>query len=120
MNNITTEDPRSEQFRELEKLKQDLLQARGWLLPQSIQDRLFEWFVEKERMTVMEQNVKVLQQRASTVETLLQRAVGAKTAAAAATAAGSSSSLDDITSSSTFALNKQDPLLKKFQDIGID
>ena len=77
---------------------------------------------EKERMTVMEQNVKVLQQRASTVETLLQRAVGAKTAAAATTAAGSSSSssLDDFTSSSTFALNKQDPLLKKFQDIGID
>merc|ERR1711865_642703 len=76
---------------------------------------------EKERMNVMEQNVKVLQQRASTVETLLQRAVGAKTAAAAATVAGSSSSLDDdITSSSTFALNKQDPLLKKFQDIGID
>ena len=77
---------------------------------------------EKERMTVMEQNVKVLQQRASTVETLLQRAVGAKTAATAATAAGSSSSssLDDFTSGSTFALNAQDPLLKKFQDIGIE
>ena len=38
---------RSEQFRELEKLKQDMLQARGWLLPQSIQDLLVEWFVEK-------------------------------------------------------------------------
>ena len=47
MNNSTTEDPRSEQFRELEKLKQDMLQARGWLLPQSIQDLLVEWFVEK-------------------------------------------------------------------------
>jgi len=29
-------------------MKQDMVQARGWLLPQSIRDRLFEWFVEKE------------------------------------------------------------------------
>ena len=62
MNNITTEDPRSEQFRELEKLKQDLLQARGWLLPQSIQDRLFEWFVEKETAENSKRSQKIFEE----------------------------------------------------------
>jgi len=62
---------------------------------------------EKERINVMEKNVSILQKRALEVEAMLQRAVGGK--------ARQDASLD-------FALSaeEKDPLLEKFQKLGID
>merc|ERR1712224_115143 len=57
---------------------------------------------EKERMKVMETNVNELQKRALEVEALLQRSVGAK---------ARENSFD-------FTLSTEDPILKKFKDIG--
>jgi hypothetical protein len=60
---------------------------------------------EKRRVKTMEQNVQTIQQRALEVEALLNRTVGAK--------ARQESFAD-------FSLEREDPLLKKFRDMGID
>lgn len=59
---------------------------------------------EKERISIMEKNVSALQKRALEVEAMLTRAAGAK---------ARQGSFD-------FTLSVEDPLLKKFQDAGID
>jgi hypothetical protein len=60
---------------------------------------------EKKRMEIMEQNVSALQRRATEVEALLTRTVGAK---------ARQGSLTD------FSVSSEDPLLRKFRDLGID
>jgi hypothetical protein len=60
---------------------------------------------EKRRVETMEQNVETIQQRALEVEALLNRTVGAK---------ARQESIAD------FSLEREDPLLKKFRDMGID
>jgi phage shock protein A len=62
---------------------------------------------EKMRLETMERNVGVIQQRALEVESLLQRTVGAK-------------SRQDSFTDLDFAVPAEDPLLKKFRDLGID
>jgi len=42
---------RTEQFTTLEKLKNDMVVSRGWLLPKSIETLLVVWFINKERDT---------------------------------------------------------------------
>jgi hypothetical protein len=60
---------------------------------------------EKRRVETMEQNVQTIQQRALEVEALLNRTVGAK---------------PRQESFADFSLEREDPLLKKFRDMGID
>jgi len=70
----------------------------------------------KQRIDVMESNVSALQRRALEVEAMLQRAVGAK-------ARQDSSDLvanQDLLSDTDFSLSREDPLVKKFKDLGID
>jgi hypothetical protein len=54
----------------------------------------------------MERNVQILEERAMEVESLLRRSVGAKT-------------MQDVMGDQ-FALEDEDPLLKKFRDAGIE
>jgi phage shock protein A len=61
---------------------------------------------EKKRFEMMERNVGAIEQRALEVESLLQRTIGAK--------ARQASSFADL------SLSVEDPLLKKFRDLGID
>jgi phage shock protein A len=61
---------------------------------------------EKKRFEMMERNVEAIEQRALEVESLLQRTVGAK--------ARQDASFADL------SLSVEDPLLKKFRDLGID
>jgi phage shock protein A len=61
---------------------------------------------EKKRFEMMEQNVEAIERRALEVESLLQRTIGAK--------ARQDSSFMDL------SLSVEDPLLKKFRDLGID
>lgn len=65
---------------------------------------------EKERKSIMEENVNTLQKRALEAEALIQRAVGAR----ARDDASSSFNYDSL------SLDKHDPLLQKFKDPGID
>lgn len=60
---------------------------------------------EKKRFATMENNVEAIERRAMEVESLLQRTVGAK------------ARQDSFTE---FSLSAEDPLLKKFRDLGID
>ena len=43
-------------------MKHDLLQARRWLLPKSMKDLLFEWFVEKETTTNSKHSQKIFEE----------------------------------------------------------
>jgi len=61
---------------------------------------------EKKRLEKMEQNVAAIEKRALEIESFLQRAVGAK--------ARQSAAFDDL------SLSAEDPLLKKFRDLGIE
>ena len=71
---------------------------------------------EMKRINIMESNVSALQKRALEVETMLQRTVGAKARQASSDFASRQESFSDT----EFALSREDPLLKKFKDIGID
>jgi phage shock protein A len=89
--------------------------ARSFLLQRSknqdtLKETLKNCAEEKKRIDVMESNVSALQKRALEVEAILQRAVGAK-------ARQDSSNLLPDTG---FSLSREDPLLEKFKDLGID
>ena len=60
---------------------------------------------EKKRLETMKANVRSIEGRAVEMEALMKRNMGAKAL---------------MDSSSTFALEVEDPLLKKFKDLGID
>lgn len=60
---------------------------------------------EKKRFSRMEQNIQSLEERAMEMESLLRRTVGAKTLES---------------SSAMLQLDTEDPLLRKFRDMGID
>lgn len=81
---------------------------------QQMQDKLKQVLVrcaeEKKRIETMESNVSALERRAMEVDSLLRRSVGAK---AIQTSANS-----DV--SSSLSLSHDDPLLRKFRDLGID
>jgi phage shock protein A len=84
--------------------------ARTFLLKRTdVQDKLKKILKlcaeEKRRVETMEQNVQTIQQRALEVEALLNRTVSAK---------ARQESFTD------FSLEREDPLLKKFRDMGID
>jgi len=83
-----------ERQRVLDKLKQVLKQCAE----------------EKKRMETMESNVAALDRRAVEIESLLRRTVGAK---AVKDTAGSDIDVG-------LSLSTEDPLLKKFRDLGID
>lgn len=76
----------------------------------SVQDKLKRVLTqcaeEKRRYEQMESNVSILEEKAMEVNTLLRRTIGAK-------AIVDSSNLG-------FSLSKEDPLLQKFRDLGID
>jgi phage shock protein A len=61
---------------------------------------------EKQRFDKMQQNVAAIEKRALEIESLLQRSVSAK--------ARQTSAFEDL------SLSVEDPLLKKFRDLGID
>ena len=69
---------------------------------------------EKQRLTKMEENVRAIEERAIEMESILKRTVGAKALF------DSSSSAMDADATSGFSLAKEDPLLQKFRDAGID
>jgi phage shock protein A len=86
-------------------------QAKEYLLQRTtIQDKLknvlLQCAEEKKRYEQMESNVSALEERAMEVNSLLKRAVGAKTIAEA--------------DAMGLALQSEDPLLQKFRDAGID
>lgn len=60
---------------------------------------------EKRRLETMERNVEAIEERAIEVDALLRRSMGAK-------------ALQDT--SGQFALDEEDPLLKKFRDLGME
>lgn len=93
-------------------------EARKFLLQRnkeqdSLKEVLKRCAEEKERISVMESNVNALQKRALEVETMLQRAIGAKSRQ-------DSSDLSAQLTDTSFSLSKEDPLLQKFKDLGID
>lgn len=61
---------------------------------------------EKQRLEKMQENVAAIEKRALEIESLLQRSVGAK--------ARQSAAFEDL------SLPSEDPLLRKFRDLGID
>mmetsp|Transcript_708 Transcript_708/g.1692 ORF Transcript_708/g.1692 Transcript_708/m.1692 type:complete len:291 (-) Transcript_708:2108-2980(-) len=81
-----------------------------------LKETLMRCAEEKKRIAVMESNVSALQKRALEVEAMLQRAVGAKARQDASDISTSQGSFSD----SEFSLSREDPLLKKFKDLGID
>jgi len=95
--------------------------ARTFLLERtksqdSLKDALRNCAEEKKRIDVMESNVSALQRRAMEVEAILQRAIGAKARQDSSDLAARQSDLADT----SFSLSREDPLLKKFKDLGID
>ncbi len=60
---------------------------------------------EKKRLQKMEDNVRVIEERAVEIESLMKRNIGAKAL---------------MDSSNQFSLADEDPLLKKFRDLGLD
>lgn len=95
--------------------------AKSFLLKRhENQERLKETLLrcaeEKKRIAIMESTVSALQKKALEVEAMLQRSVGAKARNDASLLTGAQGSLMD----SEFSLSREDPLLKKFKDLGID
>ena len=96
--------------------------AREYLLKRTqIQDKLKVVLKrcadEKQRLIVMEDNVRVIENRALEIEALLQRTVSAKTRLDTSTSMVGD---DVIGGSADFSLSNDDPLIKKFRDLGID
>ena len=75
-------------------------------LQQKLKKVLLACAEDKKRLETMERNVQILEERAMEVESLLRRSVGAKTT-------------QDVMGDQ-FALEDEDPLLKKFRDAGIE
>lgn len=71
---------------------------------------------EMKRIDAMKRNVSTLQKRAIDVEAMLQRAIGAK----ARQGSHNLVARQSRTSDPDFSLSEEDPLLKKFRDLGID
>jgi len=95
--------------------------ARTFLLErnknqESLKDTLKQCAEEMKRIDMMKSNVSALQKRAMEVEAILQRAVGAKARQDSADLTARQSPLSD----SNFSLSREDPLLQKFKDLGID
>jgi len=76
-------------------------------LQQKLKKVLLACVEDKKRLETMERNVQILEERAMEVEAMLRRSVGAKT-------------MRDTVGSETFALDNEDPLLKKFRDAGLE
>jgi hypothetical protein len=99
-----------------EKAKESMTQgdeeiARSYLLKRTDEQEKLKKVLklcaeEKKRLITMESNFEAIQRRALEVESLLQRTVGAK--------ARQDDSFTDL------SLPVEDPLLKKFRDLGID
>ena len=67
---------------------------------------------EKKRLETMERNVEVIERRALEVESLMQRTISGK--------ARQDASLASLADDMDLSLSKEDPLLKKFRDAGIE
>ena len=89
-----------------EELARKLLLQRTEL-QEKLKTALVSCAEERKRLQKMEENVAQLKRRALEVESLMSRSV-------------SSSVLRDKNTSADFALPVEDPLLKKFKDLGID
>lgn len=88
-----------------EQLGKDLLMKR---IPyqDKLKDTLIRCVEEKKRIEQMEENVILLERRAMEIESLLRRNVSAKTV--------------QDSSNLGLSLRSEDPLLRKFKDLGID
>jgi hypothetical protein len=89
---------------EEDKARDLLMKRTGY--QDKLKDVLIRCADEKKRLQQMEENISILEQRAMEIDTLMRRSVSAKT----------------IQESSDLGLSLQteDPLLKKFKDLGID
>ena len=76
-------------------------------LQQKLKKVLLACAEDRNRLETMERNVQILEERAMEVEALLRRSVGAKT-------------MQDTMGSQSFALDNEDPLIKKFRDAGLE
>ena len=74
---------------------------------------------EKGRLNKMEENVRALEERVIEFESLLKRNVGAKAFMDSSSSADVDVDVDDDIDFG-FSLKKEDPLLQKFRDAGID
>lgn len=83
----------------------------------SLKDVLMRCAEEMKRINIMDSNVSALQKRALEVEAMLQRTVGAK---ARQDSSDFAARQDAFSGTEDFALSREDPLLKKFKDLGID
>ena len=95
--------------------------ARSFLLKRNgdqdrLKDVLKNCAEEKKRIGVMESNVSALKTRAMEVEAILQRAVGAKARRDSSDLVAEQSVMTDL----DLSLSREDPLLKKFKDAGIE
>lgn len=87
-------------------------QAKALLLEKNqVQDKLKRALMaaaeDRKRLQQMERNAEALEQRAMEIESLLNRSVGAKT-------------LQDTATMGMLSLTDEDPLLRKFRDMGIN
>lgn len=87
-----------------EKARNILLERQATL--DKLKKTLKDCVEMKNRLETMERNVAVLETKALEIETLLQRTVGAK-------------AIQDVNNLG-LSLNDEDPLLRKFRDLGID
>lgn len=92
-----------------EQAARDTLMRRTQLVQDKLKPTLVSCAEEKRRVEVMESNVAELQKRALEVESLIKRTV-------ASSAVDSSPSM----ATSKLSLEREDPLLQKFKDMGID
>jgi len=94
-----------------EERARDLLFKRQQLQNNKLVKVLKTCADERKRVTVMQENVRALEERALEVEILLKRSMGAKAMLDSGVSASSSLNL---------SLPDEDPLLQRFRDMGID
>jgi phage shock protein A len=90
-----------------EERAKDLLFARSQV-QEKLKGVLIQCAEAKKRLETMENNVAMIERRAKEVEALLQRTTAAKI------------TTDVTMDSMDFSLSREDPLLKKFRDAGIE
>jgi phage shock protein A len=90
-----------------EEQAKDLLFARSQV-QEKLKGVLIQCAEAKKRLETMENNVAAIERRAKEVEALLQRTIAAKV------------TTDLTMDSMDFSLSREDPLLKKFRDAGIE
>jgi phage shock protein A len=112
MGRIYNEAIKALQSGEEEKAKELLFKKTE--VEEKLKKALINCVEEKQRLTKMEENVRAIEERAIEMESILKRTVGAKALMDSSTSAMEAN--DDF----GFSLAREDPLLQKFRDAGID